>query len=245
MKPLYFASLILLAGGGALASGIDQFGSIHDERISMRIHQTVPIQFPQVMLQRGITEGMARVAISVDHTGQLTDVLVVSHSDEAFAQAAERGIRTWTYEAMRVRGEHVATQATLDVDFKAEGVVISISSGTDLNQTVLRFRVGTEYAPCPLQRLDQIPTPINFVEPDYSKELALHGIAGRAVIEFYIDESGSVRVPAVTDADYWELGVLAMSAVRQWRFVPPTSHGRPVLIRVRQVIHFGGETLKS
>jgi len=245
MKRLSFALLVFLAGGGALASGIDQFGPTKDERISMRIHQTAPIQFPHTMLQRGITQGMARVAISVDNNGQLTDVLVVSHSGEAFADAAERGIRTWRYEPMRVRGEHVATQATLNVDFKAEGVVISISSGTDLDQTWLRFRNATEYAPCPLQKLDQIPTPINFAEPAYSRELVLHGVTGRAEIEFYIDESGSVRVPAVTDADYWELGVLAMGAVRQWRFEPPTSNGRPVLIRVRQVFFFGGDTLKN
>ena len=245
MKRLLFGLLVVLTGTGASGAGIDPFGRPKDERVSMRIHQTTPITFPRAMLERGITSGLARVAISLDHTGELTDVLVIGYTAAPFGEAAERGIRSWTYEPMRVRGESVATQATLAVDFKAEGVVISIDANTDLTATVLRFRQATEYAPCPLQQLDRIPTPLEFVEPAYSRELADHGVVGRAVIEFYIDESGSVRVPAVTAADFWELGVLAMSAVREWRFAPPTSRGRPVLIHVRQAFQFGADTPPS
>ena len=245
MRRTLFTLLVSLAGGVALASGIDQYGMKKDERISMRMHQDPPIRFPLAMLERGITSGMARVAISLDHTGQLTDVLVVGYTAEPFAEAAEHGIRAWTYEPMKIGGEGVATQATLVVDFKAEGVVTRIDANTDLSATILRFREATEYAPCPLQQLDRIPAPLEFVEPIYPRDLVLHGVSGRAVIEFYIDESGAVRVPAVTDADFWELGVLAMNAVRQWRFAPPTSKGSPVLIHIRQVFRFGVEPVRS
>jgi TonB family protein len=231
--------MLLSLAGGALASGLEPSSTIKDERISMRFEQSPPIRFPQVMLDRGITKGAARLVVTVDHTGQLTDVLVIGYTAAPFGEAAERGVRAWTYEPMRVRGESVATQATLVVDFRAEGVVTRIDPSTDLFATILAYREGVEYAPCPLQRLDEIPAPLEFVEPMYTRDLKQHGVTGKAVIEFYIDESGSVRVPAVVESDFWELGVLAMAAVRQWRFAPPTSRGQRVLVHVRQEFSFG------
>ncbi len=239
MKRILVALVITLAGGVALASGIDPFGPTKDERLPMRIHQTVPIVFPNTLIARGITSGDASVAISMDNTGKLTDVLVVGYTEKEFADAAEQAIRLWDYEPIRVRDEHVATQAIINFSFEAKGVVISIDANTDLNAHILSFRQSRGFAPCPLEKLDRIPTPIDFAEPVYTRDLALHGVRGQAVIEFYIDENGTVRVPAVIDADFWELGVLAMEAVRQWRFERPTSRGHPVLVHVRQSFYFG------
>lgn len=205
----------------------------------MRIFETTPIIFPQRLLMDGITRGEARVAISVDHTGKLTDLLVVGYSRREFADAAQTAIRQWSYEPMQVLSEHVATQAVLRIDFSANGAVISIDGTSDVSARLLPFRREQQFGPCPLRELDGIPMPVNFVEPVYPADLARHGVRGSAVIEFYVDEAGNVRVPAVIDSDFWELGSLAMDAVRQWQFAPPTRHGQPVLVRVRQRIVFG------
>jgi TonB family protein len=228
-----------MSGAVALASGLDQIDPLKDERQPLRIIQTAPLNYPLNLLQRGIVSGIARVAIAMDHTGTLTDVLVVGYTHEEFAAAAEQALREWSYVPIRLRAEHVATQAIVNFKFEAKGVVINIDASTDLSLFHPEFRSKSAYAPCPLQRLDAIPAPLVFVEPGYSKELKLHGVRGRAVLEFYIDENGSVRVPAVIDADFWELGVLAMDAVRKWKFAPPTSNGRRVLVRVRQAFVFG------
>lgn len=238
----FIIAVVFLAGGAVLASGIDQASTIKDQRQGLRIHQTTPIIYPHSLLGRGITSGQARVALSVDFTGQLTDVLVVGYSHEEFGEAAERAMREWSYEAIRIGQEHVATQALVKFDFEATGVVVSIDASSDVTARLLPFRREKAYGPCPLQKLDMIPTPTAFAEPIYPKDLHLHGVEGEAVLEFYIDENGSVRMPAVVDADFWELGVLAMNAVRQWRFMPPTSQGRPVLVRVRQAFHFSDPT---
>jgi TonB family protein len=241
MKRLIFAVTCLFAGA-ALASGIDPIEASKDERKPLRIFQTSPISFPQTLLQRGITSGYARIALAVDHQGALTDILVVGYSHEEFATAAENALRRWRYEPMRVRDESVATQSTLSINFEARGAVVSINVGSDLTTLMTGLPRDPEFGPCPLQKLDSIPAPLAFVEPIYTKDLREHGIQGQAVLEFYIDENGSVRVPAVVDADFWELGVLAMEAVRQWRFAPPTARGRPVLVRVRQAFYFGRES---
>jgi TonB family protein len=58
-------------------------------------------------------------------------------------------------------------------------------------------------------------------------------------IDFYIDETGTVRMPAVSIKDDSELTALAVMALRQWKFEPPTRNGRPVLVKATQVFNFG------
>jgi TonB family protein len=70
-------------------------------------------------------------------------------------------------------------------------------------------------------------------------EFEQRGVAGSATVEFYIDESGAVRMPAVFKADFPELGHLLADAVRQWKFDPPTRQGRPVLVHASQTVVFG------
>jgi outer membrane biosynthesis protein TonB len=46
-------------------------------------------------------------------------------------------------------------------------------------------------------------------------------------------------MPAVLSADYDELASLAVAAIQQWKFEPPTRKGVPVMVRAKQVFHFG------
>jgi outer membrane biosynthesis protein TonB len=48
-----------------------------------------------------------------------------------------------------------------------------------------------------------------------------------------------VRVPAVSINDDSVLTALAVAALRQWRFEPPTRNGSPVLVKASQVFNFG------
>ena len=49
-----------------------------------------------------------------------------------------------------------------------------------------------------------------------------------------------MRVPSVSVEDDSLLTSLAVAALRQWRFEPPTRNGNPVLVRASQVFNFGG-----
>jgi TonB family protein len=94
------------------------------------------------------------------------------------------------------------------------------------------------YRPCRLQELDATPVPLVLVPPVYPAELAARGVHGAATVEFFIDETGAVRMPAVVRADFPELGDLLASAIRQWKFAPPTRRGRPVLVHASQTVGF-------
>jgi TonB family protein len=65
---------------------------------------------------------------------------------------------------------------------------------------------------------------------------------GTVEIQFYIDEKGAVRLPAIKYSDRIDLAESALEAVRQWKFEPPTRNGRPVLITAVQQFDFGNTT---
>lgn len=224
----------------ALAGALTATGA-SAQRQSLRLAKTAMPIFPQTQLEAGVVEGNARIAISVDETGQLTDSLAVAYSHRDFARAALRALPDWRFEPMRLDGAPVPSQVDLNFDFKAQGVVLSMDASN-----VMNFLIGTRfnpqaYAPATIDQLDRIPVPINVVRPRYPTDLADRGVQGRAVVEFYIDESGAVRMPAVVEADFAELGDLSGDAVRQWTFEPPTRHGKPIVTRVRQTFHFRPE----
>jgi TonB family protein len=97
------------------------------------------------------------------------------------------------------------------------------------------------YRACTLRDLDKIPTPTKIVRPVYTPEQARRSHVRHVTVEFYIDEQGRVRQPAVArqadEADE-ELCAAAITAVEQWQFEPPVSRGRPVLVLVQQDFNF-------
>lgn len=228
-------SLLTLISAVSAISALGAAPSAPTERQPLRVIQTEPATFPWMLSQQGITEGWARIAITVDADGKLLDALPVAYTRKPFADVAVEALHRWRFEPTLIRGEAVGTQTELTFNFKAVGVVVSFDTERYLNRLVEERPV---YQPCSIQELDRVPTPIEIAAPAYSDVLADKGVIGQAVVEFYIDETGTVRVPAVLSADFSELGILAVAAVETWKFEPPTSRNVPVLARVRQTFQF-------
>ncbi len=208
----------------------------------LQIDQTVAPIFPLQLLQWGVTRGRAEIAVSTDAAGRLEDLLAVGYTRPEFADAAITAIRHWKFDPARLRGEPVGTTVQLDFRYTAEGVVVSSATINDTMEIMLaRLLAGSHaYGTCSRGKLDRMPTPVTTVAPQYSQQLAERGIKGSVTVEFYIDESGAVRLPAVVShADDPFLGALAVEALRQWKFMPATAGGRPVLVRASQAFVFG------
>jgi TonB family protein len=210
------------------------------ERQSLQIKQTrVPV-FPRVLSEQAIMSGDARIAISVDHKGELKEWLFIGYTNREFAEAALDAIKAWEFEPLRIRGEARAAKIEINFHFEATGVVISLDMSTFVTS---RFQalLGSDEGMWPrtLKELDSIPTPITARAPDYPEEMAKKGIKGEVVVEFYIDETGAPRMPAVVSAAHEDLGVFAVEAVKDWKFEAPTCRGKPVLVRAQQIFRFG------
>jgi TonB family protein len=85
-----------------------------------------------------------------------------------------------------------------------------------------------------------VPTRIVGDAPRYAVEAAKQGVRGSVAVYFYIDEKGEVRMPAVQTGPHPYLMEIAVDALKSWKFEPPTSRGRPVLVAAAQIFDFGG-----
>ena len=225
--------LALLVSFSAIASSAAEASP---SRRALTVHQTETPVFPYRLRELGLQEGDARVLIEVDETGKLVDWLVIAYSHRLFAESAVQALKKWTFEPAMIDGQPVTTQIEVKFYYQENGIgFVTVDMETHLQA---RFNQVEDYRPCTLRELDRIPTPVATAAPFYSPAMAAKGARGAVRVEFYIDENGAVKMPSVPQTEFPELAAAAVNAVRQWRFEPPTRHGRPVLVKARQVFNF-------
>lgn len=233
MKSSFFLAALLVATGSLPAQSAMTPGA---GRSQLVVHQTEHPIFPHRLRELGVREGEARLLIEVDETGRLTDWMPIAYSHRPFVDAAAIALRKWRFEPARIDGEAVPSQVEVRFQFEERGVgFIAIDVGTHL---LSRFDSSENYRVRTLKELDRIPTPLNVVQPPYVKSMADRGLTGSVTLEFYIDETGAVKMPSVVKSDHPELTAAAAVALRQWRFEPPQMSGQPVLVRARQTFNF-------
>jgi TonB family protein len=239
-KSALLACIGLLWSGAAWA----QMGLLPPDWQSTKIFQTVEPLFPMQLQQLSVTSGEARVVINVDATGKLSEWLVIGYTMPEFADVAVRAIKQWRFEPARLRGEPVGTTVELTFHFESQGTLVVSQTATDnVTARLLQLMAGAYvFKPCSLRDLDKIPTPITTVSPVYPRDLAEKGVKGKVTIGFYIDETGAVRMPSGSVREDERLSALAIQALRQWKFEPPTRNGKPVLVAAQQTFNFGSDS---
>ena len=227
---------------GVLLSGslLARSSSAPSDLQSLEIRQTDDPLFPFHLMQMGVTQGEAQVAINTDATGKLVEWLVIGYTAPEFADAAVRAIKQWEFKPARLRGEPVGTVVELVFSFEARGVVVSSANLTEqFTGRLMRITEGRyTYRPCSVRELDRVPAPTVTVAPYYPAALAKEGVKGSVIVEFFIDETGAVRMPAASAKDDTALTALAVDAVSHWKFTPPTSRGKGVLVKASQEFNF-------
>jgi TonB family protein len=227
---LLFAALL----AGAAAQAFAAFES-------MQVHPDNDLPpFPPGLLAEGITRGHAVVALSVDTDGKLGDCLVLSYSHQRLARTAVDALKRWRFVPARLDGETVPVQTELRFDFSVEGAVIT-SNITErfLNDLIDGDGRRAVYRPSRRSELDRVPAKIAGSAPQYAVAAEKDGVRGSVEVYFYIDEKGEVRLPCADAGSHPYLTEQAVAAVRSWKFEPPTSHGRPVLVAAAQKFDFG------
>ena len=230
-------------------------------RQSLVIEQTVPPYFPPDLLAEGFPEGLARIQVVVSAQGELLDWLIVGYTHRRFADEAVKAIRRWKFQPARVNGQPVLAHREISVSFATTGTAVSFNNNDYMESYVNQISNKAARWPCTLKELDRIPTPLQAPAPVYARELAARGVQGVVVVDFFIDETGAVRLPAVAATevtrkagmpsagasgspdvqadDESRFGELALTAIEQWKFEPPTRKGKPVLLKARQTFRFG------
>jgi TonB family protein len=211
------------------------------EYVPMKIIQTEPVIFPHTARDLGITSGEAQVAVQIDESGKLTDYLVTAYTYPAFADAAVVALKEWEFKPAYLRGEPRSATADLSFKFESRGlVVVDLNVSSYVEQRNYQLHPGIyAFHACTLRELDRIPTPTKVVKPVYPRNFADKDVT--VTVQFYIDEQGHVRLPAVSRAigvAHDSLSAAAVQAVQSWEFEPPLCRGRPVVVSARQDFNF-------
>ena len=229
---LLISSVLLIADAGAA----DQLRSTGN--VAAKVHQTTEVLYPPELAHSGITHGEAQILLAISAEGKVVDTVVAAYTHERFAHAALQAIRKWRFEAPLIHGETVDAVIDIQVRFEVNKVLVVERIGIPAFQQS-DAADGFAYKPQSLRALDAIPTPVHVVQPIYPKEWSAQGMHGKVTVDFYIDETGAVRMPSVlTLPEYPLLAASAVTAVREWRFAPPLCQGRPVLVHCQQVLTF-------
>jgi TonB family protein len=208
---------------------------------SVKIEPTFIPSFSPVLLGRGITQGKVALAIDVSAEGKVTDWLVLGYTDREFVDYFIEALKGWEITAARVDGKPVGAQVELVGSVTAQGVVLS-RTGTEMMEDHVRRIMGNpiKYQRAAGHDLDRGLVRVSLVTPKYAELAAKDGVHGRVQVFFYVDEHGAVRLPSVEAGAHPYLAAEAVAAVREWKFEPPTSRGRPVLVAASQVFDFSG-----
>ncbi|KAF0093031.1 MAG: TonB family protein [Puniceicoccaceae bacterium 5H] len=201
-----------------------------------KILKRASLNYPEYLTGQGIMEGTVLIQVETDPEGNVEDWLTLSATHDGFVRHLTRSIAQWRFTPATQNGEPVYGALLIEVRFEYNSVA-SLTTGemasafinhiTNLDQR-MRSRVAN------ISQLDKMPEPVHIVEPAGYSGDADAG-AGDAVVSFYIDEEGKVRMPVVTELNCdLNLAASAYDAVRQWRFEPPTVKGKPMIVRAEQ-----------
>jgi TonB family protein len=201
--------------------------------------QDGPVTFPFGLQRSGVQSGKAWIVVGVDATGKLEDTLVTGYTRHEFAEVARAAVQHWKFRPPVIAGQPRSFVQELSFDFSSSGVLVNrLVVDTTAPSTSRLADERLEYQLCATSDLDHLPVPIQANSPSFPPALAKQFGGGSVIVEFYVDESGNVRLPSVATASDPEIAALAVEAVRKWKFEPPVSHGRPVLVLARQVFRF-------
>jgi len=192
----------------------------------LKLHEWVAPFFPPRLFSEGIVNGEVRVAIQV-----------VAYTDPSLVGPTLDALRKWTFDPALVNGEARGTTTGLVFSFQPDGPVI-VQGNAIIIQSDRNWERKFAYEVRELSDLDSIPAPVHIVKPAPVVRLDKSGGPVEVTVDFYIDETGRVRMPAVGRSQDNPLAWAAVQAVSQWRFAPPTVGGKPVTVHAEQVFEF-------
>lgn len=200
--------------------------------------QTVETRFPAALEYTPLSTGEAELALQIDASGNLTDVLATAYTHRAFADEAIATVRQWRFEPARRDGEPIDIRVSLRINFTTKMRVATLmpleTTGALMRQAGVPE--GTNLI-CPVRELDsplKVIHPATPIHPGRTANLP----NGRTIVDFYVDENGHARLPIVTETTHPAFGFAAVKALEDWRFAAPKRKGRPVIVRIQQEFVF-------
>jgi TonB family protein len=182
-----------------------------------RLIKKVDPVYPEAARQARV-EGSVILGTRIDTQGRVSQVMVYSSKEFSLVRAAMDAVKQWVYEPLIIEGQTKEAVFTTTVNFKlgpeeteAAEVVGGVAGGV--------LKAGDSVTP---------PRLIKKVEPKYPIEARKALIQGMVVLEVTTDEEGNVAEAKVSRSDSSLLNQASIDAVKQWKYEPLMSKGKPV-----------------
>jgi TonB family protein len=153
--------------------------------------------------------------VTVARDGALTVKTFDLPAHEALREAIEKVLPLWKFAPARKGGQPVEAEVSLAF-------------------LVMR----TPQPPKPGATPDKMPQVISRERPNYPSALRRSRQQGEVLMEFVVDEKGSVKDAVVVRSDHPAFEEPAIEALMKWKFKPGTTKGKPVAVKMRQPIVF-------
>jgi len=207
------------------------------------------VQFPGQAAHEGVATGRATVGVFVDATGQPKDFLLIRCTKDYFGAAllAEAKLREFTPK--QLRGAAIPSTFTFSYAFEPPPGMNAISNFEAASRRTEDIQGGAKYVYRPRNETELdggqlVPTRV--AVPMLPRALVpKDGKPVRALVSFYVDEQGRVRLPNVESDLSPQFITAAVAAVQQWAFKPPVAKGRPVLVYTMRALTFREEGAKK
>ena len=193
----------------------------------------IDMNFPGQAYNDGVTEGIATVGVELDAAGHPGDFLLIRYTKRYFGDALLREARRQEYAPRQVQGTAVPGRFNFGTRFSPK-IVLQMNSFNAIEERNQEIEGGPRfiYEPHLEKELDgdglvPVASTVAFIPDGYQPP---PGKAVKAIVSFYVDETGRVRLPNVESAASPVLIPNAIKAVSHWSFEPPTVKGKPVLV---------------
>jgi outer membrane biosynthesis protein TonB len=202
------------------------------------------LSFPGKAYAQGVSTGRATVGVMLDAAGKPEDFLLIRYSQPYFGDALMHRAREMSYTPLRIKGSAVPGRFDIGYQFTPDLPVVTNAMFDAINE---RFDVDIDggarfvYAPHEEMELDEgrlyaSRSAVPLIPDGY------HPVDGKApqaaLVTFYVDEAGRVRLPNVESAESPLLVPNLIKAIKYWQFKAPTVKGRPVLVYTARALPF-------
>lgn len=221
-----FAALVSATAGSAQTVPGPDGSEVTTSGLKILNSKVVRVVYPYDLAMLG-TDATVEISYLVDEQGAATSVAVTKTSNPDAAAALLAALDEMVFETAMLDGKPVLSdQQTLSTSIKQLQLPADLSFISVVKNPAAVI-IG-------VREVDGGLKPAARMAPAlFPTSLQKSGLTqGTAVLEFYIDPAGIVRLPKVLSATDPALGWSAASAVLTWRFDPPKKGGQPAIVKV-------------
>lgn len=225
----------LSLGGFSLPKGFS-------ESKGVVVKRQIEPRYPAWAYNHGVSKGFAKIAFYVDEEGEISELMPIEYSHEAFAEELMTTVLKWSFRPARQDGQPVKSVTHAYWEFLPDRPIETnafydtakrMGEAGNAGGRAFKYREGGELD----SRIGMLSFPGLMVQVgDLAVEAGLESVRARVV--FFVKERGEVALPKVLDSTHPKLDSRLEAAMKVASFAVPTYEGEATLALLERTYDF-------